>query len=897
MNNRNRSFTHRRTPKILSVVLIISLFALILGSFSPVTAQLGNEAWTQPVNLSNSGGASNPVMVIDSDGVFHVIWQDAFSGFVYTQGVVNGDTVQWSQPATVEFPWGKSVPQLYADSKGYIHAFWISKDDSLHYSRVYAKTFATAWETVQKLDDAVLALDAAQDTNGMMHLAYLHSKDTTGVPAGIYYRQEDPGSNDWAAPIQLYQSPYLRSITAEDANLQVDASGNGQVEHIYVVWDNPSRQRVSLIKSDDAGKTWAQPTDIDAPESDAAAAPSGIQISATGDNVFLLWQAKLSGSTCTQYYKTSVDAGNTWGDRQQKPQDLLDCPKSNELLKLKDTSLLQFSIIKDQVYLQAWDGTKWSDPQAQDILTSFLDPGTNQPVNFSCQQPEVLGGENLYVIGCDKGSGQDIWWMKRQLIDIADWFPKEVVWQPVTNIAKSKVSYLTPALISASDGKLHAFWSQPDSNFPDGPGASIYYARWDGQQWSQPVSILASPVGKAEEPSAALDPSGRLYVVWSGGDSGRIYFSQADSSQAMIVTNWSKPVALPSPKPVGSSPEIHVGKNGTIYVVYAVPLNEDRGIYITSSTDQGITWSQPVQIFNAASAGWQMVDKPHLTETDNGTLHIVWTQNSLPSGVGPLGLYYSRSADGGKVWSQPATVIDQPVGWSMITSIGEQTVHRLWQEMSSGRTTLWHEVSQDNGTTWNRTSPASIFGDTVGSPSISMDNAGQLHLLQMVSRGASSYILQYWLWNGSAWITEKGLDLNLPGANSFGEMVGDASAQGMLYVLFSATVNSQAGIGLSQQDNLYFANRSYNMPAGIATQSALEGTPVPASAATMTSAPQQTSIPATEGIQTSSATFEPQNTGPVTTGGNALVGSVLIPVGAGLIVLVAILIAVRMRRP
>jgi hypothetical protein len=107
----------------------------------------------------------------------------------------------------------------------------------------------------------------------------------------------------------------------------------------------------------------------------------------------LLWQAEHTGSSCVQYYRTSIDGGATWQERLRKPEDLLDCPNESDLMEIDENQVLLFSVIQAQVYLQAWDSTKWSDPQLQDILTSFPDPETRRLVQFGCYQPILLSEE------------------------------------------------------------------------------------------------------------------------------------------------------------------------------------------------------------------------------------------------------------------------------------------------------------------------------------------------------------------------------------------------------------------------------------------------------------------------------------------------------------------------
>ena len=340
-----------------------------------------------------------------------------------------------------------------------------------------------------------------------------------------------------------------------------------------------------------------------------------------------------------------------------------------------------------------------------------------------------------------------------------------------------------------------------------------------------PESVLLSPTGKASQPDAAVNSKGSLMVVWSGGQAGEIYFSQAEAARAGVADAWASPVRLPSPQPVGSSPDILIGPDNKIYVVYAIPLNEERGIYLTISDDDGASWSTPVRVFDAVAAGWEMVDSPKLALTGNGHLHVLWTRYSLPSGPGPMSMYYSRSEDGGQSWSNPETVVDKPVGWSSLAGVSKQTVHRVWQELGSGGTTIWHEQSNDDGATWVRTAPVSVFGDIVNQPSLTWDSAGRLDLMQIVSRGESNFILQHFLYDGSTWSSEQSLNLNSLSLNSLGSLVADVSSKGNLVILFTG-LSGDVSAG-TEQDDLIFTRRSMDLPQGEATPAPIVATAAP----------------------------------------------------------------------
>jgi hypothetical protein len=258
-------------------------------------------------------------------------------------------------------------------------------------------------------------------------------------------------------------------------------------------------------------------------------------------------------------------------------------------------------------------------------------------------------------------------------------------------------------------------------------------------------------------------------------------------------------------QPVGSTPGIAINNDGVVSVVYTIPLNENRGVYLVQSADSGQTWSEPMQVFDAVAAGWAMVDTPSLAITEDNHLHVLWTRYSLPGGEGPIGLYYARSEDGGSTWTAPQPVVEKAVGWSQVAGIGQNTVHRVWQEGTSGSTTLWHEQSLDGGLNWQRTAPVSVFGETAGLPDLAWNSSGQLQLFQVVKSGLNQYVMQHWRYDGTQWLAERSLGLNFSTATAVLSNEASITENGELGVLFPIISGDLAGS--ETQDQLIFANR------------------------------------------------------------------------------------------
>jgi hypothetical protein len=239
-----------------------------------------------------------------------------------------------------------------------------------------------------------------------------------------------------------------------------------------------------------------------------------------------------------------------------------------------------------------------------------------------------------------------------------------------------------------------------------------------------------------------------------------------------------------TPLPAARSPFM-LEAQGVVYVAYALPLNEGRGVFLTTTRDMGHTWSEPAVIFDAAAAGWAMVDQPRLALAADGSLHALFTRFSLPGGSGPLGLFYARSEDRGQTWSSPERVVERHVTWSRLVFHQMQGLHRLWQETSGGRTQVVHQYSPDYGLNWSRSITIGSASTQGGAVDLALDSTGRLHLLQLVQDFSRRQSLQHWLWEGSRWASNESLLLSETGELQTGSIHAAISPSGVLSAAFS----------------------------------------------------------------------------------------------------------------
>jgi hypothetical protein len=131
----------------------------------------------------------------------------------------------------------------------------------------------------------------------------------------------------------------------------------------------------------------------------------------------------------------------------------------------------------------------------------------------------------------------------------------------------------------------------------------------DGKTWSQPVEIDAHPGlprddnGAAEGFSGAVGPDGMLYAIWSQDDAimlttsrdGGVSFSRA---RAVIHT---APImfAVDTLERANGFPQIAIDpRSKRVYVTWSDYRNGDLDVFLASSDDGGKHWSAPVRVNN-----------------------------------------------------------------------------------------------------------------------------------------------------------------------------------------------------------------------------------------------------------------------------------------------------------
>jgi hypothetical protein len=755
--------------------VFIAVFLSLILSY-PSLAQSPEDPWSDPINLSHSGSTTDPAIIVDNEGITHVVWQDAYAGFIYSKQ----EGVQWSEPAlvdfpfdtsTVDFPFSASTPQFYTGSDNYIHAFWLEDSDfseevALLYSRVVAENFGSvsAWQPPVIVAQSATTFAVDIDDNGGIHVAYIRPSETSEFPAGIYYRRSNDTGITWLSARLLNQSPYFRSLSAVDVNISIASLSVGEVTYLYLTWDNLPRKRVYLMQSKDGGANWEPAIEVDSPEVESGfTTPFNIMVTEYSGEIILKWQVGEPRGSCNHYYQLSLDGGVTWSERQPMMENIIGCAQDNKFFTTGEGILLLQTTVQGQVYLLAWDGIQWSDPQLQRPLTGFVDPETFRTIDYGCRKYGYhLGEDRLVAVGCELGEEGigigDTWTTSRQVGDVTVWYPPPSIWSNPVEITSNARDIRSPVIVSDRVGFSHLFWAQEVEDRQGNPESYVYYASKEGDRWSRPLQLFSAFSNHAGELSVTMNDRGNLLLTWNDMQNNEVYFSWSDASRAYSSDEWAPPSSLPVYGLPARSPKIYTDNTGTIYVAYVIPLNEGRGLYLTLSEDHGETWSDPIVVFDAESAGWEGIGLPNISGTVNGNLYLQWAQSTLPDGIGPVRMNFASSNDGGATWTEPEVVIEAQYEWSSVLGFEESVVHRLWQESSFRLPVIRHQVSYDGGLTWNPATSISSFGETSGTPGIAIDGTGRLHLVQVFREEGDQIILRNWQWDGEQWGAGENID-------------------------------------------------------------------------------------------------------------------------------------------
>ncbi|MFP4346491.1 MAG: exo-alpha-sialidase [Anaerolineales bacterium] len=813
-------------------VMVGLLLCLLLGFGSGAgAAQEGEDLWSEPVNLSRSGAAETPSVVAGPDGRLQVFWWDRFDGVATAYTTEEG----WSAPtmAPIEtaeiFGEGENAEVVYTSiaampeitGAGEVAlAWWLGPPERetglrpLMLSRIRLGT--AGWTAPEEMAESALTWEVAQDPNGVLHLAYVRVTHSNAFPAGIYYKRSADGGASWSAPVVLHASTYARLWTEETAHLSVAADGLGNV---LVGWDDPRQERALYVASSDNGGSWSEPVTLGDAESGArrprfavglVEAPAEGSEDPPRSERLALWEAGRATTACSLYQQPFTEEG--LAEAEPVLEGVNACSQGASFHRTPGGQLLLITGGgSGGLTLAAWDGEReeWSEPKG--LGFSFEAPETERQIYLDGLDA-ALAGETLVVVGA--GQGGDVWFLQGQTEALDFAFAPASPWSepaPLSGDLAVAAAGGSAAVVDA-EGRLHLLWST---------GEGLAYARWDpaNGSWSRPAPLFEG----GREP-ALVAVGDRLHAVWSGDGAGEILYSRAYTRDAYAAGGWSDPQLLPSFGATGSAPALVAEGDGTLHLLYAVPLNEGRSVTYLRSDDGGERWSEPVVVFDAEAEGWSLVDHPALAYDAEGVLHAAWVRGSSDGPFPPEALYYARSLDGGESWSEAQIMGEGAYDRPQLVPTSDGGLHLLWADLEAG--TWLERSSADYGTTWSYQQQVRGFRDVVGRLGLASDGAGTLHLAALTAGAAGEPTLLYTPRSGESWGELERHDLEGVGDPLDGVLLLALDPEaGRLHVVGGSSRINETGGG--EAGALFHLYRSVSASEVAAPESGVPAPPLP----------------------------------------------------------------------
>jgi hypothetical protein len=294
--------------------------------------------------------------------------------------------------------------------------------------------------------------------------------------------------------------------------------------------------------------------------------------------------------------------------------------------------------------LSRFDGQSWTS------YTVDGGPGTSAITAL------MVDGEGAIWVGTEAGVS---------VYDGLDWkafaLPQEFIGQRITAIAKdAKVNAMCPSC------------------------ADIFYRHSTdgGDSWSAPVNLSNSFAGSVK-PQVRVGSEGKVYVTWEEGEDWYVHDGYPVASMYVYSPDggntWAEPTAFSSTLGVPQQITLGVGRDDSLVVVWRLPEEKESSYYYQTSTDDGITWSEPQSIPGVIAKPWESfsLDAYDAATDSAGNVHllVLGYLHSLEEDLGLIHLIWD-----GSEWSSPTIIYasSDPPEWPRIDVGAGNKVYTTW---------------------------------------------------------------------------------------------------------------------------------------------------------------------------------------------------------------------------
>ena len=487
-------------------------------------------------------------------------------------------------------------------------------------------------------------------TNGSTLIAVWEDLRENGAERSrIYASFSTDGGASWSANAPVDAG----TAAATDPNVAYEPGGQP-----WVVWESHADEAATpadLYVARWSGSAWGTPTQVNTTSRSGRALNPSIAMRGSAGNAtpFVAWEDYRNGPANPDIY-TAYWTGSGWVEGAAGAAvNAAGAQTKPALAASGDTLRLAWQDGRNgqaDVFAAEWNGTTWTNATQLNETVARTSLQTMPVV-----QATVWG--DLYVVWRDTRVYDNSWWVSRYAHDTKQWSNPIAV--PTKGEGRYDVANEKVAAAVDSDGHLHAIWSQYSdgglhiwySEFDGLKWGPVARLSPDGPDQNRNQLSISFRNGRMAAAWVMADTSqGWPYI-------STIYVSEFNFSAG----TWGAPMAVNNAPMRGDpKPSLALDDAGTIYVAYSEYTYEGGlkgNVKVAKKPFGGGTWSLFKQVNSAdttSSENWCYHEQPQLAVVGSA-LHVVW----LGCVPWTRGVYYSTSTDGGNTWSATSLKLAQ----------------------------------------------------------------------------------------------------------------------------------------------------------------------------------------------------------------------------------------------
>ncbi len=203
-------------------------------------------------------------------------------------------------------------------------------------------------------------------------------------------------------------------------------------------------------------------------------------------------------------------------------------------------------------------------------------------------------------------------------------------WSEPVEIADSDHDIRFPPLVRIdSRNHIHVVWPERERDEDDPMDTEhwIRYATYDGQAWTEPITLFHRWTPFLPPTTLVIDADDRLYFAVSafaedGGAARNYLVSSRDDD--WTITEVADGTPDPGPPSGGIEASLALSTSGTFHLVFTAGSGDsDNDIYHTYSLDEGETWAPARRLHRS---GARFAHSPTLRAGPGDALHLAWRE-------------------------------------------------------------------------------------------------------------------------------------------------------------------------------------------------------------------------------------------------------------------------------